>query len=98
MWQAVMDRLLKLGCTDEGLRSPGWVEHVRERVVGADVSVCVEVDKYGPKAAFIGVPKSSTGFAKSTEAQPSLFAAKLAGKSAGGDPFAAAPADDDLPF
>ncbi len=88
MWKVVYQRLLLLGCTEEELKkSDTWVQHIKETIVGKQVSVMPETDNYGTKASAIGVSTGGGGG----------FHAQAAG---GASPFAVAPMSDneDLPF
>ena len=107
MWRAAKERCKKLGCTEEELNGPGWIEHARENVVGKKVACCIEIEEYEKdgqkrtraKAKFIGIPtgKGGSGYTK-VESAPSFFASKQSG---GGDVFSfngGGVSEDDVPF
>ena len=94
MWEAARLRCKAYGCTDDGLTGNGWIDHIRETLVGQDAAVLAEINDYGDvRAGFIGKPKGKAaggGFVKQ-DAAPSPFAGRPVSAV---DPFAV---DDDLP-
>lgn len=94
LWQGALERLIKLGCNDTDLRGANWIQHAKDHAIGGTVAVNIEIDKYGAKAKFIGIPKGSAEMPRVADGAPSIFALKSAAKS---EPFGGV-ADDDVPF
>jgi hypothetical protein len=93
-WQAALNRCLSYGCNEDALRAEGWIEHMRQTIIGQTAAVFAEVNSYGDvKAQFVGKPKGKGGggYAKQTAS-----ASPFADRTRAGSAWDAA--DDDVPF
>jgi hypothetical protein len=114
MWEAALERCIKLGCNMDAMKGPEWIAHARANVVGKTVACCVGFEEYqdadgNPQskatAKFIGIPKgddSGRAGYPLADASVSPFAAK---ESAAQEIFSGVPnsslgivTDDDVPF
>ncbi len=106
-WMLAKGRCIKLGCVDEELNGPGWIDHAKKIIVGQTVACLVAYEEYQDKdghqqekavAKFIGIPSGSAGGARSGYQKADVSVSPFAGRSAGSSALDTEISDDDLPF